>query len=347
MTATAMILGMLPMSLGLGEGGEQNAPLGRAVIGGLMLATVTTLFVVPIVYTYLRAKPPVDHERRLEQMNRRQRAGMISDPQSAPRSGRSSEAERLRRENEELKRQLAELKEPGETDRVRDCRPMWRPSGVTISALFLIACVLVVVAFFAGYVPLQKRNALIVAEAQEAGALAAARRSQRKSLRSRGNSELPLPGNIQAITEAPVLARADGYIVRRMADIGDRVRAGQPLAEIEAPEMDEQIRQAKAALQQAQAGVNQALSNLKRGQADTELARITAQRYASLAAQGRGLPTGQRPLSFRARVAARRHCSRFRTRSPCSGATWRPPRRASRVSKGSRAIRWSKRRSTA
>ena len=51
MTATAMILGMLPMALGLGEGGEQNAPLGRAVIGGLMFATVTTLFVVPIIYT--------------------------------------------------------------------------------------------------------------------------------------------------------------------------------------------------------------------------------------------------------------------------------------------------------
>jgi multidrug efflux pump subunit AcrB len=65
MTATAMILGMLPMSLGLGEGGEQNAPLGRAVIGGLLFATVTTLFVVPIVYTLLRTTPPVDHERRL------------------------------------------------------------------------------------------------------------------------------------------------------------------------------------------------------------------------------------------------------------------------------------------
>ena len=67
MTATAMILGMLPMSLGLGEGGEQNAPLGRAVIGGLMFATVTTLFVVPIIYRYLRTKPPVDHERRLDE----------------------------------------------------------------------------------------------------------------------------------------------------------------------------------------------------------------------------------------------------------------------------------------
>jgi len=67
MTAAAMILGMLPMALGLGEGGEQNAPLGRAVIGGLLFATVTTLFVVPIIYSYLRTKPPVDHERQLEE----------------------------------------------------------------------------------------------------------------------------------------------------------------------------------------------------------------------------------------------------------------------------------------
>jgi multidrug efflux pump subunit AcrB len=70
MTATAMILGMLPMSLGWGEGGEQNAPLARAVIGGLMFATVTTLFVVPIIYSYLRTKPPVDHERQLEEQKR-------------------------------------------------------------------------------------------------------------------------------------------------------------------------------------------------------------------------------------------------------------------------------------
>jgi multidrug efflux pump subunit AcrB len=54
MTALAMIIGMLPMSLGLGEGGEQNAPLGRAVIGGLLLATFTTLLFVPLVYSYFR-----------------------------------------------------------------------------------------------------------------------------------------------------------------------------------------------------------------------------------------------------------------------------------------------------
>src|SRR3954471_11223869 len=53
MTATAMVIGMLPMALGLGDGGEQNAPLGRAVIGGLMLATVATLFFVPVVFSLL------------------------------------------------------------------------------------------------------------------------------------------------------------------------------------------------------------------------------------------------------------------------------------------------------
>ena len=59
MTALAMILGMIPMSLGVGEGGEQNAPLGRAVIGGLLLATATTLFFVPVMYSILRNKPLV------------------------------------------------------------------------------------------------------------------------------------------------------------------------------------------------------------------------------------------------------------------------------------------------
>ena len=63
MTALAMIIGMLPMSLGLGEGGEQNAPLGRAVVGGLGLATLTTLFFVPVMYSVLRGREPkVDAE---------------------------------------------------------------------------------------------------------------------------------------------------------------------------------------------------------------------------------------------------------------------------------------------
>jgi Ca2+/H+ antiporter len=61
MTALAMIIGMVPMALGLGDAGEQNAPLGRAVIGGLIMATFATLFIVPIFYSLLRRKPPTLH----------------------------------------------------------------------------------------------------------------------------------------------------------------------------------------------------------------------------------------------------------------------------------------------
>ena len=56
MTALAMIIGMVPMALGLGEGGEQNAPLGRAVIGGLLFATMATLFFVPAVFTIIHGR---------------------------------------------------------------------------------------------------------------------------------------------------------------------------------------------------------------------------------------------------------------------------------------------------
>src|SRR4029078_11467972 len=59
MTALAMIIGMLPMSLGLGEGGEQNAPLGRAVIGGLSMSTFATLLFVPVMYSILRRQAAV------------------------------------------------------------------------------------------------------------------------------------------------------------------------------------------------------------------------------------------------------------------------------------------------
>src|SRR5882762_1742263 len=62
MTALAMVIGMMPMALAMGEGGEQNAPLGRAVIGGLLVATFVTLFIVPAAYTLLRKAPPRAHE---------------------------------------------------------------------------------------------------------------------------------------------------------------------------------------------------------------------------------------------------------------------------------------------
>ena len=80
MTAAAMIIGMLPMSLGLGEGGEQNAPLGRAVIGGLLMATFATLFFVPVVYSMLRhGSPELDRDAEFE---RESHEGGVLEPES-------------------------------------------------------------------------------------------------------------------------------------------------------------------------------------------------------------------------------------------------------------------------
>jgi RND family efflux transporter MFP subunit len=91
---------------------------------------------------------------------------------------------------------------------------------------------------------------------------------------------------MQPMTEAPILARADGYLKKRIVDIGDRVKAGQVLAEIDAPELDQQIRQGEAAVEQAQAAVEQAQANLEQGKANRDLAQITADRWKALFARG-------------------------------------------------------------
>jgi len=84
MTALAMILGMLPMALAIGEASEQNAPLGRAVIGGLLVATVVTLFVVPVVYSLLRRRPP-----RAAQLDARFEADSADPPTSTTGAARA------------------------------------------------------------------------------------------------------------------------------------------------------------------------------------------------------------------------------------------------------------------
>ena len=192
----------------------------------------------------------------------------------------------LLRENEDLKRQIQELKATGNgTPHAGPSPDVWRPSAITIWAILLAVVVLTVVAFLSGYIPLQKRQALIAGEAREQ-AQAAPRVDVVQVTRSPGKSEIELPGSIQAITEAPILARADGYLLRRTVDIGDLVKSGQTLAEIEAPEVDEQIRQARASLQQSQSAVDQAVANYERSRADEDLARITAERWAALSGKG-------------------------------------------------------------
>ena len=114
--------------------------------------------------------------------------------------------------------------------------------------------------------------------------------------------EVVLPGNIQAFVDSPVYARASGYLKRWYVDIGGRVKAGQVLADIDAPELDQQVRQARADVQQSQAALDQALANLQQGKANEELARVTADRWRNLA--GKGVVSRQENDQYQAQYLA-------------------------------------------
>jgi multidrug efflux pump subunit AcrA (membrane-fusion protein) len=104
--------------------------------------------------------------------------------------------------------------------------------------------------------------------------------------RAAPSTQLILPGNITPITEAYIYARAAGYLKRRYVDIGDHVQAGQKLADIEAPDLDQQVSQARAALAQAQGQLGQSQAALEQLVATRDLAEITWQRYKVLTADG-------------------------------------------------------------
>jgi multidrug efflux pump subunit AcrA (membrane-fusion protein) len=104
--------------------------------------------------------------------------------------------------------------------------------------------------------------------------------------RAAPNTQLTLPGNITPITEAYIYARATGYLKQRYVDIGDHVHAGQKLADVEAPDLDQQVSQARAALAQAQGQLGQAQATLQQLIATRDLAEITWQRYKILTADG-------------------------------------------------------------
>ena len=114
--------------------------------------------------------------------------------------------------------------------------------------------------------------------------------------------EVVLPGNIQAFTDAPIYARASGYLKRWTADIGARVKAGQVLAEIDAPELEQQVRQARADVQQSQAALDQATANFQQGKANEELARVTADRWKNLS--GKGVVSRQENDQYQAQYQA-------------------------------------------
>jgi RND family efflux transporter MFP subunit len=205
--------------------------------------------------------------------------------------------ERLRAEVEELKRQLAEQKKLHEAG----AHPRKGPSAVTLLLLALTLAALIVVGFFAGYLPRQKREEVLAAESKE-NSLSLPSVNFARVERSSGNTELVLPGNIQAVTEAPILARATGYIRKRYVDIGDRVKGGQVVAEVEAPELDQMILQAKASIETAQSAEQQARAAIDQGRANENLAKVTSERWDNL--QKRGVVSKQENDTYQAQYKA-------------------------------------------
>ncbi len=95
-----------------------------------------------------------------------------------------------------------------------------------------------------------------------------------------------LSGTMSPITEAPVLARTDGYLKKRIVDIGDHVHAGEVLGIIEAPDLDQQVQQARALLQQSESTLAQSQAMLDQSKANASIAKITAERWAALVKRG-------------------------------------------------------------
>jgi RND family efflux transporter MFP subunit len=188
---------------------------------------------------------------------------------------------RLRAEIEDLKRQLEQQRQ----HQAAPARPASRPTVGTLWAIALLLAAFIVGGFFTGYLPRARRESVLASEAD----------ATRKALpivnvvtvtRASGKSELVLPGNIEAVTEAPVLSRSNGYVKRRYVDIGDHVKAGQILAELEAPELIQQLRQAQATLAQTASSVEQAQASMQQARTNEKLAQVTAQRWANLFQRG-------------------------------------------------------------
>jgi RND family efflux transporter MFP subunit len=206
-----------------------------------------------------------------------------NEPDNPGRTILGSVEEELRAEIEQLKRRLHSQEHAHAGAHVLEHPP--RPRRSAILGLLLLIAAIFVVAFFAGYVPRHRRELQLVAEAnvqQESLPEVSVVAAKRGSLM--GN--LVLPGNIQAVTEAPILARAEGFIQRRYVDIGDKVNAGQLLADIQAPELDQQVVQARAAVQQTQADLERATAALEQGKANEQLAKVTASRWDNLSKKG-------------------------------------------------------------
>jgi len=215
----------------------------------------------------------------------------ILSPPTQPLLDRPEE-EKLRGEVESLRRELEQERERNRSNggnnsgaNDKDKKAPRRPQKRTLWWVAAGLAIVLILAFFLGFLPHYRRQRQLRQDAQaEAKALPVL--SYILAERSSAQSQLVLPGSIEALTEAPVLARATGYLRKRYADIGDRVKSGQLLAEIAAPDLDQQVQQARAQLLQARASFRQSAAALEQARANQTLSKVTAARWAGLLKRG-------------------------------------------------------------
>jgi RND family efflux transporter MFP subunit len=166
-----------------------------------------------------------------------------------------------------------------------DRGPRRRTGRGPLLVMFGILAVIVIVAIVLGIRPrLAREKALLAANDAVTDKRPVVNVAQVHQAAPR--SEVELPADLQALIESPVFARADGFLSKRLADIGDRVRTGQVLAEIETPELDQQLSQARANLAQSQATLRQFEAALVQANANLKLAEVTLARWKRLTDRG-------------------------------------------------------------
>ena len=272
MTSCAMTAGMIPMAIGWGEGGEQSAPLGRAVIGGLVAATIATLLVLPSIFALVQgwagrqssSIDPDDPESRYfadhrppeasSEVSRRTATSIRSrGPIAAGVSGIASE----RRD-----RGASALTATGNA--IRTGARSMRPNG----RLEPEASVVVLAALAA---PRMERVAAsrparrLRAAGYGGGTRADGRpgRDGRSPERATVRRTTEEPGQIQAFETTPIYAKLAGYVERVAVNIGARVKKGQVLAELRVPEVEADLKQKRAMIEQAEAEKAQAEANVE------------------------------------------------------------------------------------
>ncbi|SDR55521.1 RND family efflux transporter, MFP subunit [Paraburkholderia fungorum] len=248
MTAAAMIIGMIPMALGFGEGAEQNAPLGRAVIGGLLFATASTLLFVPVMFAGIHSR-----------LRRKHRTGLSNELSGDPRRQIGPDGETLEPNGHSSATSVNAI----DAQHVDDSLP---PQRLVVRRL-KIGVVVVIFVLAGAAVRAVSEN---IHDSRNVANITARNSLQYVSVivpsTSTDNISINLPGTIRGAVESPIFARATGYVLHRYVDIGERVKPGQLLADLDTPEVDQELNQAVAQRSQLTSSLSLARSSFERWQ---------------------------------------------------------------------------------